>query len=148
MFQEPQDENAILWAENTVLQAQDDQVQALSKKARPQTQVGNRMILTCNCMFSWQDAECNLVAKGLQIAQQQEQVSQRLNCYAAANNSIDDRDRDSVLTLLSPSASPPLPNLLDNLDVGEPLSTIENFDLSHLDLYNAVPQASSSCHQL
>ena len=143
MFQEPQDENAILWAENTVLQAQDDQVQALSKKARPQTQVGNRMILTCNCMISQQDAEHNLVAKGPQIAQWQEQVSRRLNCHATANNNIDDRVSDSVLTLLSPSASPPLPNLLGNLNVGEPLSAVENFDLSHLDLYNAVPQASS-----
>ena len=147
-FQKPQVKNEILQAENTVLQDQATHDQAMSKKARPQTKVGDRMILTRNHMISCQEAEHELIAKGPRVAKHQEQVSQQLNRSTAANENNNDEDSDSMLLSLSPLSSPPLTCFLDNIEACQPLSTIENIDPPCLNMYDAVPQATSSCCQL
>ena len=148
-FQAPQTENSVLQAENLVLRAQEEANAIKRKRARPKTLVGDRMVLTKDRMISREHAERELMEKQPVIEQHQERLRRRQERLAAAHDDGDNADHDKQLAASPNTPTLPSQSLIDLLDDGEALSTIEDSDKAFPPVfYDQVPQASTSRNKL
>lgn len=150
-FEAPQATTSVLQAENTVLRAQEERRRKMASKVSSKGIGGDQRILSKDRMITREHAERELIAKGPAVTRRQAQVHQQeegqvLPPPAAADNGDEEEIEDSTLALASSNfPSPPLMRtLLDDLDVGEPLSATEDTEPNPAAFYDSSPQASSS----
>ncbi|SPO30882.1 related to transposase [Ustilago trichophora] len=155
-FEGPHASIAVLKAENKLLQEQEEQRRQAAKKTKGKKKVGDQMILSKDIMITRQHAEQELVRKKPAIAARQKQErrkKQRQQEKRAAlppsamisdgDKACADHNNSASASSTNPTTSA-VPEIINMLDDGEPLSPIEDNDIDPACFYDNVPVASSS----
>ncbi|SPO23620.1 related to transposase [Ustilago trichophora] len=155
-FEGPHASIAVLKAENKLLQEQEERRRQAAKKTKGKKKVGDQMILSKDIMITRQHAEQELVRKKPAIAARQKQErrkKQRQQEKRAAlppsamisdgDKACADHNNSASASSTNPTTSA-VPEIINMLDDGEPLSPIEDNDIDPACFYDNVPVASSS----
>ncbi|SPO22766.1 uncharacterized protein UTRI_01444 [Ustilago trichophora] len=155
-FEKPRAIILVLEAENMLLQKQEEKTRTMAKKVHTKKRDGDQMMLSKDIMITREQAERELIWKEPAIAakqrkkQRKEKRGQEKHRARLPSPVLDDGDKalsdsDKGVSMLLASAAPPaVPQAADELDDGEPLSTINDSDEDPFGFYATLPVATSS----
>ena len=143
---------AVLEAEITMLRAQHEAKSKIAELVGRKVAKGDQQVLSKDGMITREHSERELVAKGpfkesKRRGNRQDEAEQDTAPPAATAAVYNTRSDDSNVGILASAMTPPPPPMhtfLDELDDGEPLSSISNDDPGEFGFFDTVPVASSS----
>ncbi|CDU23039.1 related to transposase [Sporisorium scitamineum] len=157
-YEEPQAKISVLQAENSLLQMQEEQWRKTAQMVKWKDKAVDAMVLSKDKMITCAYAECALVAKKPAMeanwrkyhAKKHQKEEQAVVLPAVLANvgkqALDGSDR----ALLVSSRTAPMPSTLviDSLDDGKPLSTVNEENQVKANYFDSVPVAGPSCHHM